>query len=74
MMINHEQHRIGLGSVLVKHCEKVLFEKYQELKLESFEYNEKANNFYLKKGWEILRTEHDEISGSNKYIFTKQQA
>jgi GNAT superfamily N-acetyltransferase len=74
MMVNHDSHRNGIGSILLQHCEEKLFEKYQDIKLESFAGNEKANNFYLKNGWSKSSEAFDEVSGSNKILFIKSKA
>lgn len=63
-----------LGSKLLTYCEDALFKQYGEIKLENFEKNEKANNFYLKNGWTKAGMEYDKMSGGNKYKFTKQKA
>ncbi len=51
MMIDHDHHRKGYGTVLLTYCEERLFKTFDEIKLESFEGNEKANNFYRKNTW-----------------------
>ena len=72
MMIDHDYHRHGHGTTLLKHCEKHLFKTFNEIKLESFEGNEKANNFYRKNGWSEIARELDELSGVNKLTFIKK--
>ena len=72
MMIDHQFHRKGLGTQLLKHCEHMLFKTYDELKLESFEQNGKANSFYKKNGWLESKIYFDNASGVNKIIFTKR--
>ncbi len=72
MMINHEQHRIGFGSLLLEYCEKVLFQQYPEIKLESFEDNGKANTFYRKNGWIQKGHIFDETSKAYKLVFIKK--
>jgi len=36
MMISHDYHRQGHGTMLLKHCEQYLFNTFNEIKLESF--------------------------------------
>jgi ribosomal protein S18 acetylase RimI-like enzyme len=73
MMVNHEEHRKGIGTKLLHYCEEALFAAYDEIKVESFENNEKANNFYRKNGWKNITLESDPISGYNKHIFMKSK-
>ena len=73
MMIEHDYHRQGYGTKLLKHCEQHLFNTFNEIKLESFEGNEKANNFYRKNGWSEIERNFDEMSGVNKLIFIKRR-
>ncbi|WP_323846436.1 GNAT family N-acetyltransferase [Microbulbifer magnicolonia] len=56
MMIDHERHGGGLGGRLLAHMENNLFPRYNTIRLESFAGNHKANNFYLKHGWKIIKT------------------
>ncbi len=71
MMIDNDYHRQGYGTIILKHCEQHLFSTFSEIKLESFEGNEKANNFYLKNGWLEVEKRFDEMAGINKIIFNK---
>jgi ribosomal protein S18 acetylase RimI-like enzyme len=73
MIVKHEAHRKGIGTKLLDYCERVLFSDYQEIKLESFEKNDKANSFYTKNSWVKSGIEADEVSGGNKFIFTKNK-
>ncbi len=72
MMIDHDYHRLGHGSKLLKHCEQYLFKTSDEIKLESFEGNEKATNFYRKNGWSEIERNFDKMSGVNKLTFIKK--
>ncbi len=72
MMINHAYHRHGYGTKLLKHCEQYLFNTFNEIKLESFEGNEKAIDFYRKNGWSEIERNFDKISGVNKLTFIKK--
>ena len=71
MMIDSNFHRKGLGSILLQFNEEKLFKEYSELKLESFEKNDKANNFYIKNGW--LEISRFQDSGINKILFHKRR-
>lgn len=71
MMIDHRMHRAGLGTHLLKHVEVVLFGRYDELVLESFEDNQQADAFYRKNGWREDRVYFDDQSGVNKIVFRK---
>lgn len=72
LMIDHASHRKGLGTQLLNHCEQRLFKTYDELKLESFEPNNKANSFYKKNGWIEREIYFDNDTGVNKILFTKR--
>ncbi|MHC4551064.1 MAG: GNAT family N-acetyltransferase [Planctomycetota bacterium] len=71
LMIDHAVHRQGLGTLLLQRVEAALFERYEELRLESFEGNRSANAFYRKNGWREVGRRFDETSGSNKILFGK---
>lgn len=72
MMIDDEFHRKGLGSQLLAHCEQTLFKTYTSLRLESFEPNKIANNFYKKNGWIESKRYFDADTGVDKILFTKR--
>jgi GNAT superfamily N-acetyltransferase len=71
MMVHNNFHRLGYGTMLLKYCEEYLFRNFEEITLESFEGNDKANNFYRKNGWIEKERKFDEASSINKLIFTK---
>jgi len=73
MMISDGFHRQGFGRQLLKYCENRIFRKHSEIRLESFEGNEKANNFYRKNGWNEAGLNFDETSGTNKITFVKKK-
>ena len=72
LMIDHDFHRRGFGTRLLKHCEDLLFQSYEELILESFAENQNANAFYKKNRWETSKIYFDEDSGVNKIVFRKK--
>ena len=71
MMIDYDRHRQGLGTQLLQFCERRLFQRFDEIRLESFEPNEQANSFYRKNGWTEGESKPDRESGVNKIQFTK---
>ena len=50
-MIDRKHQNKGHGSYLLKYIENKLFEKYDEIELQTFKKNNIANNFYRKNGW-----------------------
>ena len=71
VMVDHGSHRRGLGGELLAHVEESLFRSFRELRLESFEGNDRANSFYRKRGWVEVDRRFDEDSGVNKMFFQK---
>jgi GNAT superfamily N-acetyltransferase len=72
LMIDQDHHRQGLGSLLLGHCERVLFQDHEEITLETFEGNAKAMAFYRKNGWLEKERKVDETSGSSKVVLIKR--
>jgi ribosomal protein S18 acetylase RimI-like enzyme len=72
MMVDVNAHRRGYGSVLLSDCEDRLFERYSEIRLESFEGNESANAFYVEHEWRNTGRDWDEASGTFKLHFRKR--
>ena len=74
VLVDDARHGQGLGSQLLGHCEAKLFEDYDELKLESFEGNGKANGFYESHGWARQGERYyDEKSGVYKVMYVKKR-
>jgi ribosomal protein S18 acetylase RimI-like enzyme len=71
MMIDPEYQGCGLGTRLLEHCQEMLFQNFEALTLESFEQNQKANNFYWKHGWSEVKRYFDQSSGVYKLVFCK---
>jgi len=71
MMIDEVVHRQGLGTILLRHVEAMLFQSYRELRLESFESNENANGLYRRNGWREVDKYFDNASGVHKIVFHK---
>jgi GNAT superfamily N-acetyltransferase len=72
MMIDHPFHRQGLGIVLLRHVEQLLFQSFDDLRLDSFERNDSANAFYRKNGWREASRYFDQNSGVQKIVFQKR--
>ncbi|MGW1614071.1 GNAT family N-acetyltransferase [Streptomyces sp. NPDC002285] len=51
MMIDPDHHRRGLGRLLLRHAEEMLFARHATIRLESFADNAAANSFYEACGW-----------------------
>lgn len=72
MMVDVNQHRKGLGAELLVHTEKMLFERgCQKIRLETFEGNIQAINFYNKNSWSITKKETGEEFGFTRIFFEK---
>ncbi len=73
MMVDVALQRGGLGSQLLAHSEKQLFAcGNTTIRLETFEGNEQAINFYLKNGWSVTKKERDKEHGFIRVFFEKQ--
>lgn len=73
IMVQAELHGQGIGSLMLNNISEKLLEVYNEICLESFENNQKANSFYEKNGWKIDRIEFDEeIEGNRIYYFKEK--
>lgn len=73
LIIDHGSHRRGFGTALLAHCESDLFQRYDEITLESFEGNGNANRFYRKNGWTRKGAVSDAMSGRRKWILRKKR-
>lgn len=72
MMVDFDLHRKWYGSKLLKISENKLFEKWCKIiKLETFEGNKQAINFYLKNNWKIVKKEKDENFDFVRVFFEK---
>ncbi len=72
MMIDVDYHHQGYGTILLHHCEELLFEHYKVIALESFEENISASNFYLANNWKKTEKYRDPKQNAIKIIFRKQ--
>ncbi len=73
MMVDVKLHRSGLGSALLAHSESQLFSRdHQVIRLETFQGNTQAINFYKKNHWLVVKEEKDEAFGFVRVFFEKQ--
>ena len=73
MMIDVRLHRNGIGSLLLAHTESQLFARgHKTIRLETFEGNHQAINFYAKNGWIVTTKSKDEAYGFVRIYFEKQ--
>ncbi len=54
MMVDVPHQRAGYGSLLMAHVERLLFARYELLRLQTFAVNRAAIRFYTKNGWQAL--------------------
>ena len=72
MMVDVCYHRSGFGSRLLAHCQRQLFARGNTtIRLETFEGNHQAINFYLKNDWSITGKEEDKEHGFIRALFEK---
>ena len=72
IIVDADLHRTGIGSQLLAHSESHLFAGGRTvLRLETFEGNNQAINFYLKNGWSLAGNQKDEEYGFMKVFFEK---
>ncbi len=73
MMVDVRLHRTGIGSLLLAHSESQLFGRgHKTIRLETFEGNHQAINFYVKNGWIVTTESKDEEYGFVRVLFEKQ--
>jgi len=73
MLIDCARHREGLGRRLMADVEADLFRGADELRLESYADNDRANSFYLALGWTPGAAFPDEAAGVDKIPFRKRK-
>ena len=72
-MVDIDHHRTGTGTMLLVHVENQLFSSGRStIRLETFEGNEQAINFYLKNGWSITGRQEDSEQGFVRVLFEKK--
>ncbi len=73
MMVDVRLHRTGIGSLLLAQTESQLFARgHKTIRLETFEGNHQAINFYVKNGWIVTTKSKDEAYGFIRVYFEKQ--
>ncbi len=73
MMVDVCLHRTGLGSRLLAHSETQLFARGNTtIRLETFEGNHQAINFYVKNGWSVTTKQKDKEHDFIRVFFEKQ--
>ena len=73
MMVDVCLHRTGLGSRLLDHCEnRLLARGNSTIRLETFDGNLQAINFYVKNGWSVTRKQEDKEQGFIRVFFEKE--
>jgi len=73
MMVDVTLHRAGIGSKLLWHSEQQLFDRGNTIiRLETFEANKQAINFYIKNGWSIIKHQEDQVHGFIRVFFEKK--
>lgn len=73
LMINYCFQRLGIGSILLKYAENIMFKKHDLIKLDSFEDNINTNNFYKKSGWKIVNKEYSDFLKLHIFKFEKHR-
>ena len=72
MMVDSYLHRNGLGSELLAYTETQLFKSgHNVIRVETFEGNQQAMNFFMKNQWLIARKEEDKENGFVRVFFEK---
>ena len=77
MMIDVSLHRTGIGSGLLAHSETQLFKLgNSSIRLETFEGNNQAINFYKKNGWSVAGKQKDKEYGlvSSGYFLRRKHS
>ncbi|MGI9570134.1 MAG: GNAT family N-acetyltransferase [Desulfobulbia bacterium] len=73
MMVDVHLHRNGLGSKLLAHTETQLFNDGNTvIRVETFDGNQQAINFFKKNKWSITRMEEDKENGFVRVFFEKR--
>lgn len=72
MMVDFTLHRKGIGLKLLEHTEKQLFAQGNSaIRLETFEGNRQAIDFYVKNNWNIIKKEKDKDHDFIRVFFKK---
>lgn len=71
LLIDLPYHGTGAAQYLCNAVIPQKLEKYQTIKLECFDKNERGNAFYQKTGWQEYGREPDEMTGGNRILYQK---
>ena len=72
LLVDVRKHGRGIGTRLLDHAEQLLFRTHDEIHLESFAANARANTFYSKRGWIEGERHHDAQSSADVLRFSKR--
>lgn len=71
IMVDVPYQNKGYGKLLMLHTEENLFNKYDTIRLQTFEENRNTIQFYLKRGWAITKQQHIPEFGKTMLFFEK---
>ena len=72
LLVDVREQGRGIGTLLLRHAEKILARSYTEIRLESFAANAPANAFYSRRGWMEGDRHHDVESALDMLTFRKR--
>ncbi len=73
LLVDVREQGRGIGTLLLRHSEKLVFRSHAEIWLESFVPNDRANAFYSKRGWSRGGRHLDAKSGVDVWKFSKRK-
>lgn len=71
LMIAPEHQGTGAAAYFLQHLCEDKFQTCDELRLECFENNKRANAFYEKQGWAVYKVKADAGTGWNRLFYKK---
>ena len=71
LLVDVGEQRRGIGTLLLRHAEELVFRRHDEIHLESFVANDRANAFYERCGWSRGNRHLDTKSGTDVWEFSK---
>jgi len=73
LMVDPDYQRQGVGTALLEFAKSEIFKEYEEIYLDCFARNTKANAFYSAKGFTLEASTYDEDlkQNLNRYALTK---
>lgn len=72
-MVDPNYQGSGAAGYFLEHISDVKLQEYEELYLECFENNLRANSFYKKCGWKIVGKELDREEGWYRFLYKNQR-